>query len=73
MREFISIGETIEALLADHIEIITVADHLLNIVRRNQDGSAFLCSTVKALPNIVAKLWIYTGSRFVENHEVCRN
>jgi hypothetical protein len=28
---------------------------------------------VKALPNIAAKFWIYTGSRFVENHEVCRN
>jgi hypothetical protein len=28
---------------------------------------------VKTLPNIVTKLWIYTSSRFVENHEVCSN
>ena len=73
MHELTTIGKAIEALLANHIKIITMVNDFINIVRGNQNSGALPGGAVKALPNIATKLWVYTGSRLVKNHEVCRN
>ncbi|MNN89655.1 hypothetical protein D3C81_2075010 [compost metagenome] len=73
MHELTTIGKAIEAFLANHVKIITMVNDLINIVRGNQNSGAFTGSAAQALPNIAPKFRIYTGGRFVENHEVCRN
>ncbi|MCY1184477.1 hypothetical protein D9M73_251740 [compost metagenome] len=73
MHELTTISKAIEALLTNHVKIITMVNYLINIVRGNKNSGAFPGGTMKTLPNIVTKFWIYAGSRLVENHEVCRN
>ncbi|VVM67217.1 hypothetical protein PS673_01582 [Pseudomonas fluorescens] len=73
IHKLTTIGKAIEALLANHVKIIAMVNYLINIVRGNQNSGALPGGALKALPNITTKLWIYTGSRLVKNHEVCRN
>ena len=73
VHELTTVGKAIEALLTNHVKIITMVNDFINIVRGDKNGGALSGSAVKALPNIVTKLGIYTSSRFVENYEVCSN
>ncbi|MNI76566.1 hypothetical protein D3C73_1328090 [compost metagenome] len=73
LHELTAVVKAIEALLADHIKIITMVNDFINIVRGNQNGGALPGGAVKTLPNIVTKFGVYTGSRFVENYKVCGN